>query len=187
MTTKASTKDKIIDSSIQLFYKNSYANSTLQEICVASEVSIGSIYHAFPNGKKDILNSIAEMYFTEYRNGITKLLSTDLVNTTLEKIIDGLMILMIDLASKYPCSSDAVFENTQNIFTNEVAEIEQQLVNQTILMIQIKMHTISRSEMELKIKICNKIWDSLLSEYEKTKDKQILKQLKIITLQYLNN
>jgi AcrR family transcriptional regulator len=187
MIKKVLTIDKIVAASIELFHKNSYANTTLQDISKASETSIGSIYHAFPEGKKDIANLIAKRYFGEYTEGLADMLSSDLVNTPLEQIIGNIINLLIDLGNKYPCFYDPIFEGTQIVFAKEATKLEAQLSNQIVLMIQIKIPTMSREKAELKLKICNKVWDTILEEYEKTQDKQLLEELKIITLQYLNN
>jgi hypothetical protein len=66
-------------------------------------------------------------------------------------------------------------------------ELDAELDSYIILMIQIKNPKITREEAQLKTEMCTLFWDAILAEYQKTFDKQILEQLKIITLQYLNN
>jgi AcrR family transcriptional regulator len=187
MNTKTTTVDKIITASINLFYKNSYANTTLQDISKSSGAAIGSIYHAFPLGKSDIINTIAQRYFADYSKGMNRIMSTDLVNTTLEQIIDDELALFINLGQKYPCSYDPIFEDTQKVLFEEMATIESQMLSQIVLMIQIKIPSLTRAEAETKVKICIQIWDTLLSEYHKTQDEQILKELKIAVLKYLES
>lgn len=187
MTNKISTIDKIVMASIELFAKNSYANTTLQDISKFSEAAIGSIYHAFPEGKKDIVNLIAKRYFDEYNKGLNNMLSTDLVNTPLDQIIGEIITLLIYLGDKYPCSYDPIFASNQTGFLEEITKLQAQLSNQIVLLIQIKIPSMSREKAELKLSVCNKIWDTLLEDYEKTQDIQTLEELKIITLQYLNN
>jgi AcrR family transcriptional regulator len=187
MTTKISTKNKIISSSINLFDKSNFSDTALLEISESSGVSIGSIYHAFPKGKTDILSAIAQKYYEEYANGLNSILTSDLINTSLETMIDKILELLISLGQKYPCYYDPIFQSITKNLLESVSPLEQQLIDHTTLMIQIKIPNITKSQAELKVKICYKIWDCLLSEYEKTGDKAILQQLKSITLQYLQN
>jgi AcrR family transcriptional regulator len=187
MKSIISTTQKIINTSVILFAKNSFAGTTLQEIARASDSSIGSIYHAFPNGKIDIINAIAKEYFALYREGLNEILSQDVVNMDLEEIIDHIIALQIELGEKYPCCYDPIFETENKGFISEVADIEKQLENQVVLIIQIKVPKLTREIAELRVKMCYHIWESILCEYGKTKDKEILEQLKIITLQYLKN
>jgi AcrR family transcriptional regulator len=187
MASSISTIDKIIIASIQLYHKNSYSDTTLQQISKASKVSIGSIYHAFPNGKSDILGLIAQRYFEDYKLGINKLFGKDLISTSLEAVIDGILDLLIGLGNKYPCSYDPAFETTHKGFMENIAELENQFMSQVVLMVQIKIPTLTRTQAELKVKICYQVWESLLCEYEKTNDPETLIQLKILTLKYLQD
>jgi AcrR family transcriptional regulator len=187
MKPQISTPQKIVDTSVILFAKNSFAGTTLQDISKTSGFSIGSIYHAFPNGKIDIINTIAKQYFALYREGLSKITSEDVVNTELEKIIDYIITLQIELGQKYPCCYDPIFETENKSFVTEVLEIEKQLANQVVLIIQIKVPNLTREMAQLRVKMCYHIWESALSEYSKNNDRRILDELRIITLQYLKN
>jgi AcrR family transcriptional regulator len=187
MTDKISTIDKIVNASIELFANKSYANTTLQDISKSSGAAIGSIYHAFPKGKSVIAELITERYFNEYKQNLLSLLKTDLIGQSFEKLIDDLIGILLNLSSKYPCLHDTTFELNKAKYMEQSKELDAELDSYIILMIQIKNPKITREEAQLKTEMCTLFWDAILAEYQKTFDKQILEQLKIITLQYLNN
>jgi AcrR family transcriptional regulator len=185
MTIKIPTKDKIVTASIELFYKNSYANTTLQDISKTSGVTIGSIYHTFPEGKKDIANQILENYLAENSKSLGEILKTNAIHSKLEQIIDKVIELMKALGNKYPCLYDNTFGLQLGEGNLKFEKLKTEIIEYTAIMIQLKNTDISEKEASLKAKTCYTIWDSLLYEYEKTQDMQILEQIKIVTLKYL--
>jgi AcrR family transcriptional regulator len=187
MTDKISTIDKIVTASIELFANKSYANTTLQDISKSSGAAIGSIYHAFPKGKSVIVELITERYFQEYKQNLLSILKTDIVGQSFEKLIDDLFDILLKISAKYPCLYDSTFELNKEKYLVKANELDAELDNYIILMIQIKNPKISREEAVLRTNMCTLFWNAMLAEYQKTLDKQILEQLKIITLQYLNN
>ena len=50
----ASTKDRIIDASAELFGRQGYAGTGLKQIVTAADAPFGSIYHFFPGGKEQL-------------------------------------------------------------------------------------------------------------------------------------
>ena len=54
---RRSTKSRIIKAAWNLFYKNGYDNTTVEEIIAASKTSKGTFYHYF-KGKEALLNSL---------------------------------------------------------------------------------------------------------------------------------
>jgi AcrR family transcriptional regulator len=187
MTDKISTIDKIVTASIELFANKSYANTTLQDISKSSGAAIGSIYHAFPKGKSEIAELITERYFQEYKQSLLTILKTDLVNRSFEELIDDLFEILLRVGAKYPCLYDPGFVINHEKLDKESKELDAELDNYIILMIQIKNPKISRENAILKTQMTTLFWNPFLAEYQKTKNIQILEQLKIITLQYLNN
>jgi AcrR family transcriptional regulator len=187
MTDKISTINKIVTASIELFANKSYANTTLQDISKSSGAAIGSIYHAFPKGKSVIAELITERYFQEYKQNLLTLLKTDLAGQSFEKLIDDLFDILLSLNSKYPCLYDPTFEIHKERLMAEGKKLDDELDTYITLMIQIKNPNITREQAVLKTQMTTLFWNSFLAEYQKTKNIQILEQLKIITLQYLNN
>jgi len=53
------TKDRLLDAALERFATRGVAATTLDEIRAHAQASVGSVYHAFPNGKEDIA---AELY-----------------------------------------------------------------------------------------------------------------------------
>ncbi|MFF0311037.1 TetR/AcrR family transcriptional regulator [Streptosporangium sp. NPDC004379] len=50
----ASTKDRIMGASAELFRRNGYTGTGLKQIVAAAEAPFGSIYHFFPGGKEQL-------------------------------------------------------------------------------------------------------------------------------------
>jgi AcrR family transcriptional regulator len=50
----ASTKDRIIDASAELFGRQGYAGTGLKQIVATADAPFGSLYHFFPGGKEQL-------------------------------------------------------------------------------------------------------------------------------------
>jgi AcrR family transcriptional regulator len=186
MNTKIPTIDKIITASIDLFYKNSYANTTLQDISKASGAAIGSIYHAFPNGKKDIAIAIDEIYIQTFNSEFISLIQNDTVNSDFSDLIQNLLDTYLKINDKFPCYFDKSF--VRSIYTElEADEFNNNLNGYITNLIQTKNPKLERVECELRANLINKIWDTLLEEYYNTKNPAILDQIKTLTYKYLQD
>ena len=62
---RRSTKNRIIKSAWNLFYKNGYDNTTVEDIIAASKTSKGTFYHYF-KGKEALLNSLSDLFDQKY-------------------------------------------------------------------------------------------------------------------------
>lgn len=62
---RRSTKGRIIKSAWNLFYKNGYDNTTVEDIIAASKTSKGTFYHYF-KGKEALLNSLSDLFDQKY-------------------------------------------------------------------------------------------------------------------------
>lgn len=60
-----STKSKIIKAAWNLFYKNGYQHTTVDEIIAASNTSKGTFYHYF-KGKEALLNTLSYLFDEKY-------------------------------------------------------------------------------------------------------------------------
>ena len=62
----AGTKDRIMDTTAQLFQRYGYTGTGLKQIVAAANAPFGSIYHHFPNGKaqlgEEVIRRSGEMY-----------------------------------------------------------------------------------------------------------------------------
>jgi AcrR family transcriptional regulator len=187
MNNKISTFDNIIINSINLFHQNTFAKTTLQDICKNSEVSTGSIYHAFPRGKEDIVIAICQKYNVENDKILGEILKNNAVSSTISDIIDSLIKALLELGQKYPCFYDQGFLIESDKVCKNLETDRNEVLDYTTILFQIKYPNLTKKEAELKAKICNNIWSSLIQEYDTTQDKQILEQLKVVTLKYLEN
>ena len=62
---RQSTKARIVKSAWNLFYKNGYEQTTVEEIIAASKTSKGTFYHCF-KGKEALLNSLSYLFDEKY-------------------------------------------------------------------------------------------------------------------------
>jgi AcrR family transcriptional regulator len=59
---------QILDAALRCFDENGVPATTVEDICVAADLSVGSIYHHFA-GKEDIREHLVREAMTEYRAG----------------------------------------------------------------------------------------------------------------------
>ncbi len=62
---RQSTKSRIVKAAWNLFYKNGYDNTTVEEIINASKTSKGTFYHYF-KGKEALLNTLSNLFDQKY-------------------------------------------------------------------------------------------------------------------------
>ena len=62
---RRSTKSRLVKAAWNLFYKNGYDNTTVEEIITASKTSKGTFYHYF-KGKEALLNSLSDLFDQKY-------------------------------------------------------------------------------------------------------------------------
>lgn len=65
-TTKQDTKQILIDTALELMWKNSYGSVSVDDICKAANVKKGSFYHFFPS-KVDLAVAALNHSFEEFR------------------------------------------------------------------------------------------------------------------------
>lgn len=62
----STTKDRIIDSSAELFRRQGYAGTGVKQIVAAANAPFGSLYHFFPGGKEqlgaEVIRSSGQLY-----------------------------------------------------------------------------------------------------------------------------
>lgn len=62
---RQSTKSRIVKAAWNLFYKNGYDHTTVEDIIAASKTSKGTFYHYF-KGKEALLNSLSYLFDEKY-------------------------------------------------------------------------------------------------------------------------
>ena len=62
---RRSTKSRIIKAAWNLFYKNGYDETTVEDIIAASKTSKGTFYH-YSKGKEALLNSLSNLFDEKY-------------------------------------------------------------------------------------------------------------------------
>jgi AcrR family transcriptional regulator len=184
MSTKIPLQQKLITSSIQLFYTNTYSGTTIQDIAKSSNVSVGSIYNTFPTGKEGIAKIINDQYQIESSKLLATILKNNAVNSTIEIVIDEVIKALLELGKDYPCFYDQSFIASLEVRGNET---ESEILEYSKILFQLKFPKWSAKELTTKVRMCYMIWDSFLSQYARTNDPLILKELKTITINYLQS
>lgn len=72
---RQSTKSRIVKAAWNLFYKNGYEQTTVEDIISASKTSKGTFYHYF-KGKEALLNSMSYLFDAKYEELVTRLIRT---------------------------------------------------------------------------------------------------------------
>lgn len=62
---RQSTKSRIVKAAWNLFYKNGYDKTTVEDIIIASKTSKGTFYHYF-KGKESLLNTMSYLFDEKY-------------------------------------------------------------------------------------------------------------------------
>ena len=62
---RQSTKSRIVKAAWNLFFKNGYEDTTVEDIIAASKTSKGTFYHYF-KGKEALLNSLSYLFDQKY-------------------------------------------------------------------------------------------------------------------------
>ena len=62
---RQSTKSRIVKAACNLFFKNGYDKTTIEDIIAASKTSKGTFYHYF-KGKESLLNSLSYLFDEKY-------------------------------------------------------------------------------------------------------------------------
>jgi AcrR family transcriptional regulator len=58
VTSSASTRDRILTATGELFRRKGYNGTSLKEVTVAAEAPFGSLYHSFPGGKEELAEAV---------------------------------------------------------------------------------------------------------------------------------
>ena len=91
---RQSTKARIVKSAWNLFYKNGYEQTTVEEIIAASKTSKGTFYHYF-KGKEALLNSLSYLFDEKYED-LKKELDPDLPAVEKLKFLNQELFLLIE-------------------------------------------------------------------------------------------
>lgn len=107
------TKQKLIDTALELLWKNSYGSVSVDDICKASNVKKGSFYHFFPS-KMDLALAAMEQDLRMAKDGYTEVFSPSIDPLMrFDRLVDAIYEYQSKAAEKYghvcgcPCTSIA--------------------------------------------------------------------------------
>jgi TetR/AcrR family transcriptional repressor of nem operon len=105
------TKQKLIDTALELLWKNSYGSVSVDDICKAAEVKKGSFYHFFPSKAALAVEAMEETY-RQFKPIYDQIFSAD--KNPVERFVDLAAFIyehQAEIAAKYghvcgcPCAS----------------------------------------------------------------------------------
>jgi len=95
------TKERLIDTVIELIWRNSYGSVSVDEICKTANVKKGSFYHFF-SSKAELAVAALEQYYTESKPLFEDIFSAS--RTPLERfdrLVEVILVRQKDIAEKY--------------------------------------------------------------------------------------
>ncbi|MEM9033660.1 MAG: TetR/AcrR family transcriptional regulator [Actinomycetota bacterium] len=111
----ASTRDRIITATNELFRRQGYHATSLKEISVASGATIGSIYHFFPGGKEALGVAVVETTGAIYRELFETLVAEfDDPATSYRQFCLGAAAVLVESEWLDPCPIGGVARETAN-------------------------------------------------------------------------
>ena len=144
---------KILTTSDELFAKKGFENVSMQDISKASKISIGSIYHAFKNGKEEIAITLLKNYALDLQTRFGELLNQSILDEDLEKIFISIITILLELGQKYPSS----FQLSSFIQTKELQElnqkIEMEICSKITFLLRLKIPEMNTQQAELETPI----------------------------------
>lgn len=100
MTTKT-TKERLIETAVELIWRSSYGSVSVDEICKTADVKKGSFYHYFPS-KVDLAVAAMEQYYIESKPMFDDIFSASKTPIErFEKLVDVILIKQQEIAKKY--------------------------------------------------------------------------------------
>lgn len=96
---QARRSGEIMEAAVELFFRQGYHGVTVQEIALAAEFGVGTLYRLFPGGKEDVYVALQEKVITAFEANISANLKT--VRDEHE-IIRRYIRAAADVYAKYP-------------------------------------------------------------------------------------
>jgi AcrR family transcriptional regulator len=182
-----SIKETVLKVADQLFAQEGYKNVSMSTISSTSKISIGSIYHAFKEGKEEIAHTILENYFNDLIAGFNQLLNQDVLDLTLDECIQNLIQLFTALNSRYQ-SSPELQKVVKTPKTKELAQhIRKEIISKFALFLRLKIPDLTMEEASWKSRICCVLCDSIFEEWESSHEQRILEEMEMVVIKYLKN
>lgn len=95
------TKDRLIETAVELIWQNSYGSVSVDEICKTADVKKGSFYHFFPS-KADLAVAAMERYYLDSKPLFDEIFSSSKTPVErFEKLVEVILTRQKEIAKKY--------------------------------------------------------------------------------------
>ncbi len=108
---RASTRDRILEASTELFSRQGYSGTGLKAILAMSNAPYGSLYHHFPGGKEELGAAAITLAGTGYRDLVAAIFAPDIdVVTATSNFAEGAaaVLELTDFADACPIATIAL-------------------------------------------------------------------------------
>ncbi len=98
---RGTAKEKIIEIAVTLFKEKGFGNTYVNEIASKAEVSIGTLYYHFPQGKLSILRKLGEVSVSDYNAKLKKYgYSLEYEYDTITDALKALILALVKIHSE---------------------------------------------------------------------------------------
>ena len=127
MPTEAPTRQRLVESTVELFRRQGYSGTGLKAILAAAQAPFGSLYHFFPGGKEELGVAALHAGGATYRELVEAVFAdgVDVVTAT-GNFFEGAaaVVEMTDFADACPIATVALeVANTNEPMRNAAAEV----------------------------------------------------------------
>ena len=116
------TRDRILASALERFADAGLVATTLDEIRAAADASVGSVYHAFPGGKEDIVASLYLDVLGRYQQAFLAELER---HATAERGVKAIVDLHVRWCVRHPAEARFLVAARDAVPRRELAELNR--------------------------------------------------------------
>ncbi len=136
---KGTVKEKIIEIAVKLFKEKGFGNTYIKEIAAKAEVSIGTLYYHFPQGKLSIFQEMGKTSTSDYAPKLKKYGYS--IENDYNTITDALSDLILALVKIHSEERDFILAIQAEFFSklDEYLKIKNDIAAQEQLKAQIEL------------------------------------------------
>lgn len=143
MTARTPTRERILYAAAELFRRQGYAGTGLNQVVAEADAPFGSLYHHFPGGKQQLAEEVIHAGGAFFQNLVTAVYDTETTpEASVRAVFDGaaetlkntdyqdacpIATIALDIAS----TNEALRRATQDVFDQWISALAERLGNNT--------------------------------------------------------